>query len=98
MTTLYRVRAIESDTGIERVDMATECPQAARDRAQLWAAKYYGDQGATWYKPSGKRYIAGRLYDDGFREPGTCMLWVEDVKEPDFPETPEEPSVASRRR
>jgi hypothetical protein len=54
------------------------CADDAATSAQQWASNYYGGEGATWFKPAGAgRYLVGRLYDDGFREPGTCEISVQ---------------------
>jgi hypothetical protein len=77
MATWYRLRAYESDTRTERVSILS-CSDDAIRGAQLWASDYYGDDGATWCQPAGAgRYVVGRRYDDGYREPGTCVISVE---------------------
>jgi hypothetical protein len=77
MAIFYRLRAVESDTRIERLSFLG-CADDVEAAGARWAADYYGDQGATWFTPAGAgRYIAGRRYDDGFREPGTCVISVE---------------------
>jgi hypothetical protein len=77
MATFYRLRSVESDTRIERLSFLS-CADDAEAAGARWAADYYGDEGATWFKPAGAgRYIAGRRYSDGFREPGTCVISVE---------------------
>jgi hypothetical protein len=83
MATWYRLRARESDTRIERISFLS-CADDVAKAAELWASDYYGDEGATWIKPTGSgRYLVGRLYNDGFREPGTCVISVEPCDDED---------------
>ncbi len=83
MTTMYRVRATETDTGIKRESVTIHSYEAAVGIAELWAASYYGDNGATWCKPmAGKGFLVGRLHPDGFREPGTCLITIQPDEEP----------------
>ena len=78
MTTMYRVRATETDTGIKRESVTIHSYEAAVGIAELWAASYYGENGATWCTPRSEGgYLVGRLHDDGFREGGTCIISIE---------------------
>lgn len=78
MPTLYRVRAHESDTERDLIDVASSSLRISTLRAERWASTYYGENGATWFKQAGTdRYIAGRFYEDGYRELGTCIISVE---------------------
>lgn len=78
MTTQYRLCAHESDTHRDLVDASSSSLRIATLRAERWASTYYGEHGATWFKAAGTdRYIAGRFYDDGYRQLGTCIITVE---------------------
>jgi hypothetical protein len=82
MPTWYRLRARESDTHIERVSILS-CAGDAASSPRQWASDYYGDEGATWFQATGAgRYLVGRLYDDGYREPGTWVISGDVVDEP----------------
>lgn len=78
MTTMYRIRATETDTGITRESVTIHPYEAAVAIARVWAESYYGEDGATWCTPEGEgAFLVGRLHDDGFREGGTCIISVE---------------------
>ena len=79
MPSLYRVRAHESDTHRDLVnDASPSSLRIATLYAERWASTYYGENGATWFKAAGTdRFIAGRFYEDGYRELGSCIISVE---------------------
>ena len=79
MPSLYRVRAHETGTHRDLInDASSSSFRIAILYAERWASSYYGENGATWFKASATdRFIAGRFYDDGYRELGSCIISVE---------------------